>query len=309
MEEYKFKKEEVRANILSNKHNHITTSYYLSLKKKIRKGGISVADLNSKLFLKYLEKAESLLSYFNKDIQLVIEEKNKTRTSDNDLNCNNNKSYNFDSNKYSPQYSTEQLNKELAHYSTKPSLKLKNNSISKDNSKKNSTKENKFRLESTNKTDNSLIDKPYISKENSEENINKTLLTNSELTDDKSNLEYSLILNKLNKEIANINKVKETKVISEKTTKKSKIPIFKKIKNVNDYNTLNTMRDVTNRTKIKSKNYNKFFNTSMSFEQSIDIRNNTFDNGKNKSNDNSREKYSIKEKSTTPIKLNLNLYK
>ena len=43
MEEYDFKRDEVRSNILSNGHNQITTCYYL-LKKKIKKGIPSISD-------------------------------------------------------------------------------------------------------------------------------------------------------------------------------------------------------------------------------------------------------------------------
>jgi len=54
MEECDFKADEVRTAILTNKHNHITTTYYLLLKKFIRQGGNSIADLSSPEFMRYM---------------------------------------------------------------------------------------------------------------------------------------------------------------------------------------------------------------------------------------------------------------
>lgn len=54
MEEYNFKPEDVKTAILTNKHNHITTTYYLLLKKFIRQGGNSIADLSSPEFMRYM---------------------------------------------------------------------------------------------------------------------------------------------------------------------------------------------------------------------------------------------------------------
>ena len=75
MEEYDFKKEEVRMNILTNRHNHITTCYYLLLKNKIKKGIFSVSDLISDEFRKYLTNNKNLLTNYNHDINLVVEER------------------------------------------------------------------------------------------------------------------------------------------------------------------------------------------------------------------------------------------
>jgi len=75
MEEYDFKKEEVRMNLLTNRHNHITTCYYLLLKSKIKKGTASVSDLISDEFRRYLADNKNLLSNYNHDINLVVEER------------------------------------------------------------------------------------------------------------------------------------------------------------------------------------------------------------------------------------------
>ena len=77
MSEYDYDKNETRKNILSNKHNHITTTYYLMLKKKIKKGIESIADLKSKLFENYINNPENKLSKFGNDIERVIKERGK----------------------------------------------------------------------------------------------------------------------------------------------------------------------------------------------------------------------------------------
>jgi 5'-AMP-activated protein kinase catalytic alpha subunit len=75
MEEYDFKRDEVRSNILSNRHNHITTTYYLLLKNKIRKGGSSIADLISDSFKNYILDDNNLIQKYNNDFNNVIQER------------------------------------------------------------------------------------------------------------------------------------------------------------------------------------------------------------------------------------------
>jgi len=75
MEEYDFKSQEIRTDILSNRHNHKTTTYYLLLKNKIKKGLKSVADLNSEEFLKYIQEPSNFLTRYNNDINLVIRDR------------------------------------------------------------------------------------------------------------------------------------------------------------------------------------------------------------------------------------------
>jgi hypothetical protein len=60
METLNFKKEEVRNLILSNRHNNITTIYYLILKRKIRLGIFSIADLSSDEYISYINDKRNL---------------------------------------------------------------------------------------------------------------------------------------------------------------------------------------------------------------------------------------------------------
>lgn len=72
MENLNFKKEEVRSLILSNRHNHITTTYYLILKKKMRLGKSSIADLSSEEYMKYINDPKNLKENNKKSIPTTI---------------------------------------------------------------------------------------------------------------------------------------------------------------------------------------------------------------------------------------------
>jgi 5'-AMP-activated protein kinase catalytic alpha subunit len=67
--------QKIRISILSNKHDGISTIYYLLLQKKIKNKKKSVADIKSDLFRKYLESKSNLLETYNKDLNKVIEER------------------------------------------------------------------------------------------------------------------------------------------------------------------------------------------------------------------------------------------
>ena len=75
MGEYDYNKDEIRKNILTNKHNHITITYYLLLKKKIKKGLESVGDLKSNLFNNYIKDPSNFLSMYDYNIEKVVRER------------------------------------------------------------------------------------------------------------------------------------------------------------------------------------------------------------------------------------------
>ena len=62
-------------DVIKNKHNKITTAYYLFLKKRLRKNIESVSDINSnsKLFIEYMKKPISKMSYWDNDYEKIIE--------------------------------------------------------------------------------------------------------------------------------------------------------------------------------------------------------------------------------------------
>jgi len=55
-----FNKDEVRELVLANRHNHITTTYYLILKKHIKMGRTSIADLISDEYIRYINNPKNL---------------------------------------------------------------------------------------------------------------------------------------------------------------------------------------------------------------------------------------------------------
>ena len=59
-------------NILRNYYNNITTTYYLLLQKKIRKGKKSVSDFCSNLFMEYIKDERNKLSFYKNDLELII---------------------------------------------------------------------------------------------------------------------------------------------------------------------------------------------------------------------------------------------
>lgn len=75
MQTFNYAKDEIREAVVLNKHNHITLTYYLLLKKKIRDGISSISDLQSKAFHSYVSNENNLLSKYDNDIELVMKER------------------------------------------------------------------------------------------------------------------------------------------------------------------------------------------------------------------------------------------
>ena len=76
IDKYGFKNaKEIKESVLRNKHNDITTIYYLIARKKIRKGNKSVVDLKSDVFLKYLNDPKNKFEKYHFDINEVIEKR------------------------------------------------------------------------------------------------------------------------------------------------------------------------------------------------------------------------------------------
>ena len=75
IQKYHYNEKIVKINIVINKHNHITTTYYLMLQKKIRNGQETIGNMNSKLFLDYINDKNNLLSKYYFDINRIIVER------------------------------------------------------------------------------------------------------------------------------------------------------------------------------------------------------------------------------------------
>ena len=67
-----FSKEDIIKNILQNKHNHITTTYYLMVKIKIKNNEICVSNLESKEFENFIKNKKNTMENFNNDNNQVI---------------------------------------------------------------------------------------------------------------------------------------------------------------------------------------------------------------------------------------------
>ena len=75
MHELGFNKMEIRYNIIKNEHNNITTTYYLLLDKKIKKGRKSIADLHSNLFDDYINDTKNKIENYKEGIDEAIKER------------------------------------------------------------------------------------------------------------------------------------------------------------------------------------------------------------------------------------------
>ena len=78
MEKYGFDKNALINNLLRNNFNNITTTYNLLLQKKIRNGKKSIADFFSDSYNHYINDERNKFSYFNNDIDLIINNRIKT---------------------------------------------------------------------------------------------------------------------------------------------------------------------------------------------------------------------------------------
>ena len=73
--EYSFNEQEIKVNLLINKHNNITTTYYLILKKKIRCGQKTIGNMTSQMFIDYINDEKNLSSTYDFDVSRIIIER------------------------------------------------------------------------------------------------------------------------------------------------------------------------------------------------------------------------------------------
>jgi len=89
--EYKINEETIRVFVLSNKHNDISTIYYLILNKIIKNKKKTEADIKSNLFKKYCDNKNNLLKTYNNDINGVINERKNWYNTNLEISNQNNK--------------------------------------------------------------------------------------------------------------------------------------------------------------------------------------------------------------------------
>ena len=226
MEEMNYKKDEVKKCILSNRHNHITTTYYLLLKQKIKKGLESVSDIKSKSFKKYINDPCNLLSSYDNDLDKIINDRvyNNKEEKETQNNILTEKlamdiinKYRAENNKKLNQISTcDSVEKE-----SNPQTENFNNSLFTDNSKKSNKKDSKKNNEKKN-IKNNLNN--TINEKNMKNPKTQKLKQMKEIEKKKNN--ESLIERKINQYLNNNNSKKfnnsNLNNKEEKTQKKTK---------------------------------------------------------------------------------------
>ncbi len=239
MEEMNYKKDEVKKCILSNRHNHITTTYYLLLQQKIKKGLESVSDIKSKSFKKYINDPCNLLSSYDNDLDKIINDRvyNNKEEKETQNNILTEKlamdiinKYRAENNKKLNQISTcDSVEKE-----SNPQTENFNNSLFTDNSKKSNKKDSKKNCEKKNiknKLNNTINEKnmkiPKTQKLKQTKEIEKKK-NNESLTERKIN-KYLNSNNSKKNNNSNLNN-KEEKT-QKKTNSDKKENIEQKIKN------------------------------------------------------------------------------
>ena len=91
MEKLNFNKQEVRENILRDNHNYITTTYYLLVRKKVRKNCESVSDFKSQLYENFINDEKNLLKNFDFNIDNVVKERSYSKNKSDKMPLNNDK--------------------------------------------------------------------------------------------------------------------------------------------------------------------------------------------------------------------------
>ena len=97
---------EIKSNILYNTYNQITTTYYLLIKKKIRNKEDTIGNMSSNLFIEYIHDKKNLLSFYDYNIDNIINERiNKNQYKNlkkiyNNKNNNHTESKEFNNNNY-----------------------------------------------------------------------------------------------------------------------------------------------------------------------------------------------------------------
>ena len=264
--------EQIRISILSNKHDDISTIYYLLLQKKINNHKKSVADIKGELFKKYCENRYNLFKNYEKDLNKVLEDrKNGYLYNLHNLSLSRVLSGSLsDKNMFTrEQSSPSNKNKEKKHSNLKLlnsdkrskclNLEEKKINIIKSNREPNKTcknKEKKITKFFTNnnyfKTKNSSIVNDRINKNSNNEKKQLTERNRNKL-DKKENQEQNKYeIPEDNQEKKNLIKHREKKIHYEKNYDKNKMKHSIKYKN-------NLKNIINNKNEIKSNRVQSAF--------------------------------------------------
>ena len=195
VDDYKLNEEEIKIDLIKNRHNLITTSYYLLLKKKIKEGKKSICDMNSVEFVNYLNDKNNLLEKYENNLDEICEKRiNKNYSETISENKSNSESFNEnDLMKEKIEIKIEKLHQEIDDMKN---TILTNNSINKTNKNNHENKAKKFNIKKlilndniNNKKDNSRKTYKIIKREDIKSNYysHKRIATQTQNTHNNIN--------------------------------------------------------------------------------------------------------------------------
>ena len=316
--EYEYNSKEVRLNLLGNKHNHITTTYYLLLKKKIKKGINSICDITSNDFLNYISNSKNLLSSYNGDWNKIFRERgirnkieksstfksnssNHKRESKKDIKTNTNDNREIKNNNNNNKKLFDENNILFNNKSDEDFLIEKNDAKSNENKTENKVKEEKdnniktqFAFENKNNGFKEKIDEIYKQKNQSKAAVNIN----------KNNKENKSVNSSTNKTISN--NINDNTISIAKGKKKEN---FQKINN-NLFNKINKNYKNDKIVPINLDEINKkIYTPSISKDIEHSLNNNIYINTISFSNNSNKKNLTSYHTKSTNSKNELDTYK
>ena len=318
--EYEYNSKEVRLNLLGNKHNHITTTYYLILKKKIKKGINSICDMNSNGFLNYINNSKNLLSSYNGDWNKIFRERgiknrieksstfksnssNHKKESKKDINVNINNNREIKNNNNNNKKLFDENNISFNNKSDENFLIEKKDIENKENKTENKEKNEKenniktqFAFENKNNGFKEKIDEIYKQK-----NQNNACVNTNTNINNKDNKNTNSNTNKTSSNNINDNTIT--------ITKDKKTENFQKINN-NIFNKINKNYKIEKIVPINLDEINKkIYTPSISKDLEHSLNNNIYINTISFSNNSNKKNLTSYHTKSTNSKKKLNTYK
>lgn len=175
-----FRIDEVRESIILNKNNHLTTSYYLLVKSKIRQGLQSESDLFSERYVNYIRNPDNQLSRYDYDLKKALEARMQDA-----------KKY------YEEREKMEKDRKNLPDYSSFNFISSNNTSVNKENEEVRQEISSALIDNISKETygNEATIENPYEVNIDIKNDFKKSILNNKKITNDGKNIFFQ---NKLN---------------------------------------------------------------------------------------------------------------
>jgi 5'-AMP-activated protein kinase catalytic alpha subunit len=260
--EYEYNSVEVRINLLANKHNHLTTTYYLLLKKKIQKGEKSICNTFSIEFIKYINNHDNLLSNYKGNWKKLFKDRAREKYM---------KSKDFKGERKISNNSKQEIQKSYKNIS-----KFEPNENSSKAITNSSTNTDKYDKKSTNKINipkslNNDVQYNTIANINNKNENNIQLTINNEIKKEKNTL------------ISKIN----NNVVKAKNGKKDSL--HPPVKKVTIFEYLKKIKELGN--KKYSKDDKKNFNNSIEKGETIHIKRNNPNGNRNNRLKNQNKKF------------------